>query len=130
MNKNDITEAIKNGLEISKEIKKAIKYLIYLRRPDIEPLLDGDVLYEKASQLVEMVINDFEPFYEYAYEGYQKGIHTSYDIAVYACNIAKEYNLMLDLCEPEAFVSDDLVDKYIGYYRTINDLEDFFNNLK
>ena len=116
--------------KISEEIRTAIRLLIILRRHDAEPLLDGDRLYDKATDTVNRAIDEFEQFYKYAYEDYYNGKHKNFYMVERANNMAIEYNLMLDLCEPNSTVSNDLVYKYWGNALRIIDVKNLLDKLK
>ena len=98
---------------IHSSIISAIKVLIELRRPDLGwGILGGSTIVERANKAANKAINLFEPFWEYAYEGYYIRKHNDYNLMLAAKNMANDYNTMLDLCEPGATASNYIVNKY------------------
>ena len=97
--------------KLQMDLKKAIKDLIKLRIPDVFGYIgsNGNDLYNLVTEECQSVINRFEPFYDYAMSS------NDYFLRLDANEMAKEYNLMLDLGEPNAYVSDILIEKYREY---------------
>lgn len=80
-------------------VEDAISSLEQLRNDSYSLLVRPEVFYNKCQEKVNYAISEFEEFYGYAYEGYYKGIHNDYFLAVDANRIAIRYNYMLDLCD-------------------------------